>query len=73
MSAMTLGGNVEVQDNCFIGMNATIAQNVKVGKNAIIGMGCSISSNVSPNSVYSAKGTVKRNISSDEVSKQFLR
>ena len=73
LSSMTLGGNVEVGNNCFLGMNSTVAQNVKVGKNTIIGMGCSISQDTSHHSVYSAKGTSKRKISSDEVSKRFLR
>lgn len=73
LSSVTLGGNVEVEDNCFVGMNSTIAQNVKIGKDTIIGMGCSISKNISSNSVYSANGTKKRKMSSHEVSKRFLR
>lgn len=73
VSAMTLGGNVQVEDNCFLGMNSTIAQNVKVGQNSIVGMGCSISRNTAPNSVYTAKGTLLRNLSSEMISKQFLR
>ena len=73
VSAMTMGGNVEVGDNCFLGMNSTIAQNVKVGENTIIGMGCSIGVNTASNSVYSAKGTSKRKVSYDEVNDRFLR
>lgn len=72
-SAMTMGGNVQIGDNCFLGMNSTIAQNVKVGDNSIIGMGCSISRDTAPNSVYSDKGTSVRKVSSEEVSKRFLR
>jgi sugar O-acyltransferase (sialic acid O-acetyltransferase NeuD family) len=73
VSAMTLGGNVLIEDNCFLGMNSTVAQNVKVGENSIIGMGCSISRNTAPNSVYSNKGTSMRKVSSEDVSKRFLR
>ncbi|WP_029036038.1 acetyltransferase [Salinimicrobium xinjiangense] len=72
VSAMTLGGNVEVGDNCFLGMNSTVAQNVKLGENTIIGMGCTISRDTEPNSVYSAKGTSKRKVSYTEVSQRFL-
>lgn len=73
LSSMTLGGNVEVGNNCFLGMNSTVAQNVKVEKNTIIGMECTINQDTSPHSVNSIKGTSKRKIPSDEVSKRFLR
>jgi acetyltransferase-like isoleucine patch superfamily enzyme len=73
VSAMTLGGNVEIGDNCFLGMNSTVAQNVKIGENNIIGMGCTISKDTEPNSVYSSKGTSKRKISYNKVSQKFLR
>ena len=34
-------GNVDIGDNCFIGMNSIICKPVKIGNNCIVGGGCS--------------------------------
>jgi sugar O-acyltransferase (sialic acid O-acetyltransferase NeuD family) len=73
ISAMTLGGNVEVGNNCFLGMNSTVAQNVKIAEKTIIGMGCSISGDTQSNSVYASNTTSKRKISYEEVVNRFLK
>lgn len=73
LSACTTGGNVNIGDNSFIGMNSAIKQNIKIERNNIIGMGCIISSDTSENSVYTNKGTVKRDNSYEQVASLFLK
>lgn len=73
VSVSTLGGNVVVGNECFLGMNSVVKQNVKIANKNIIGMGCVIENNTSENSVFSNKGTVLRDISFDKVSNRFLK
>jgi acetyltransferase-like isoleucine patch superfamily enzyme len=44
-------GTIEIKDNCFIGINATIMGNVKIGPNAIVGACSVVTKNVPANSV----------------------
>jgi acetyltransferase-like isoleucine patch superfamily enzyme len=44
-------GTIEVMDNCFIGVNATILGNVRIGPNAIVGACSVVTKDVPPNSV----------------------
>ncbi len=73
LSVSTLGGSVRIGDDSFIGMNSVIKQNVIIGDKNIIGMGCVIENDTLENSVYSNKGTVKRNTTYDKVSSRFLK
>lgn len=47
-----LAGNVEVDENSFIGANSVIKQGVKIGKNVIVGAGTVVIKNLEDNSVY---------------------
>lgn len=41
-----IAGKVVIEDNVWIGMNASILPNVRLGKNAIVGMGAIVSKSV---------------------------
>jgi len=44
-------GKIEIQDNCFIGMNAIIMPNVTIGRNSVVGAGAVVTKDVPPNSI----------------------
>jgi acetyltransferase-like isoleucine patch superfamily enzyme len=44
-------GKIEVEDNCFIGVNAIILPNVKIGRNSIVGSGAVVTKDIPPQSV----------------------
>lgn len=74
LSSCTLGGNVQVENFTFIGMNAAIQQNVRIGENNIIGMGCNIEKNTKENQIYHAgKATVLRAVTTDQFEKKYLK
>ncbi|CAN5204551.1 acetyltransferase [soil metagenome] len=73
LSATILGGNVTIGACSYLGMNTVIKQNVKIGEKNIMGMGCIIEQDTEPGSVYSNKGTMKRNITYDKLFSKFLK
>ncbi|UZH55501.1 acetyltransferase [Salinimicrobium tongyeongense] len=72
MSGAKTGGNVRIGENCYIGLNASIKQNLTIADNTIIGMGCIMEKDTNKNEVYTHKGTLKRKISSIQISSRFL-
>lgn len=72
MTSCTLGGNVKIGNNSFIGIHACIKQGVKVGNNNIIGMGCSIAYDTNDDEVYSDRASVKRKVSSQRIKDRYL-
>lgn len=45
-------GKIIIEDNCFIGMNATILPGVKIGHNSIVGACSLVNKDIEPDSVY---------------------
>ena len=41
-----LAGSIIIEDNVFVGINATILPRIKIGKNAIIGAGAVVTKDV---------------------------
>lgn len=72
LSGCFLGGNVQIGDNSFLGLNSTVNQNVKIGRGNIIGVGSNISKDTGENEVYTNNGTVKRTISSERIKNLYL-
>lgn len=72
ISVCTTGGNVNIADNCFIGMNSVIKPNVKIAENTIIGMGCVVVDNTENDGVYMGNPTKKRDATYEQMSKKFL-
>lgn len=58
-------GPIVVEDNCFIGINATVLRNVTIGKNSIVAAGAVVTKDVPPNSVVA--GTPARVVSTTEI------
>ncbi len=65
---LNIFGKIEIEDNCFIGMNSLILPNVKVGKNSIIGAGSVVTKDIPSGSV--AVGVPARVIGTTEKYKQ---
>jgi acetyltransferase-like isoleucine patch superfamily enzyme len=63
-------GKIEIEDNCFIGVNAIILPNVKIGRNSIIGSGAVVAKDIPPGSV--AVGVPARVISTAEEYKKKM-
>lgn len=72
LSVSTLGGNVQVDDFSFLGMNSVIRHGVQIGKFSLIGMNAHIEKNTQEYSVYSNKETSLRNIHSSKLFDQLL-
>jgi acetyltransferase-like isoleucine patch superfamily enzyme len=49
--AAILGGSVDIGEDSWIGMNATIREHIKVGKNALVGMGAVVIDDVPDNDI----------------------
>ena len=73
ISGSKTGGNVKIGDHCYLGLNASIKQNLTIAANTIIGMGCIIEQDILISSVYTHKGTTKRNLNPDQISRLFLK
>jgi len=48
---LNMFGKIEIEDNCFVGMNSIILPNVKVGRNSIVGAGSVVTKDIPPGSV----------------------
>jgi acetyltransferase-like isoleucine patch superfamily enzyme len=44
-------GSIEIFDNCFIGVKATIMGNVKIGPNSVVGAAAVVTKDVPPNTI----------------------
>lgn len=73
ISGSTIGGNTNVGDLSFLGLNSAISQNLTIGKANIIGMNTTIERSTRENAVYSHKGTTLRKMNSSKVSDRTLR
>jgi len=73
LSVTTLGGNVEVGDGTYLGMNSTVKQNTKIAKRNIIGMNVAVDRDTDPDSVYTHLGSSKRDLTYQQVEKRFLQ
>lgn len=73
VSGSKTGGNVKIGNNCYVGLNASIKQNLNIADGTIIGMGCVIEKDIPESSVYTQKGTTKRNIEPEQVARLFLK
>ena len=73
MSGAKTGGNVVIGKFSYIGLNASIKQNIRIGENSMIGMNCNIEKDTEMNSVYTHKGTIKRDIDASVLGNRFLK
>lgn len=67
ISAATLAGQVDVQNNVFIGIGSVIGPNITLGAKTVIGIGCVIRKSTPPESVYVDSGTKRLKMDSSKV------
>jgi len=72
LSACHLGGDSKIGDISFLGMNSTVNQHVVVGRANVIGVGSNICSNTNDHEVFTNRGTVKRDLSSEDLKNRYL-
>ena len=48
---VSVGGDVDIGPNCYLGSGAIIRNGIKIGENSIVGMGSVVLKDVEPNSV----------------------
>lgn len=68
-SHVVVSGAAEIKDYSFLGVNATIRDSVVIEKENLIGAGSVILKNTQVGEVYSQRGTVKFDKTSDEIRK----
>ncbi len=49
--SLTGFGKIDIRDNCYIGINATILPNVTIGPNSVVGAGSLVNRDVPPDTV----------------------
>lgn len=52
-------GQVVIEDDCWIGSNATILKGVRIGRGSVIGAGAIVSKDIPPYSIYTGVPEVK--------------
>lgn len=73
LSSCTLGGNVHIGEETFVGLNAVIRERTQVKEKNVIGMGVVISSNTQPKAVYASPAFKPHRLSYDDISKDYLK
>ncbi|MFW5886120.1 MAG: acetyltransferase [Bacteroidota bacterium] len=63
----TIGANVNIGDNCFIGINASVNSGVNIGEFSLIDVGSIVKKDIPPYSVVSAAASDRRNIDARRV------
>ena len=52
--------SIKIEDNVWVGANASILKGVTIGKNAVIAAGAVVSQNVPANTIYFGRNQIKR-------------
>ena len=68
-SHVVVSGGVSIEDQCFIGVNATIRDHISIGVGTIIGAGALVMKNTNPFSIYAPEPTQPRASTSKEIKK----
>ncbi|NIY94214.1 acetyltransferase [Vibrio diazotrophicus] len=66
-SHVVVSGGVVVEEQCFIGVNATLRDHITIGYKSIIGASAIILSNVEPEGVYISQGTERSKVPSSRI------
>lgn len=69
VSNVGIAGHVTLGKNCFLGINSGIRNGISVGDECVIGAGAMILDDTKNNEVYVSKGTIKLDISSNNLKK----
>lgn len=69
---MSLSGCVNINNNCFIGNNATIKDHIKLADYTLVGAGAYINQDTEEYSVYVPAKTVRINKKSNDIKLQYI-
>ena len=61
---MVISGGVEVGEQCFIGVNATLRDHIKVGAKCVVGAGSLLLADAEPEGVYIGAATERSRVPS---------
>jgi acetyltransferase-like isoleucine patch superfamily enzyme len=62
-----ISGGVEIGEQCFVGVNATLRDHIKVGAKSVIGAGTLILSDVARDGVYIGSSTERSKVPSSRL------
>jgi sugar O-acyltransferase (sialic acid O-acetyltransferase NeuD family) len=68
-SHVVVSGGVEIGEQCFIGVNATLRDHIKVGDKCVIGAGAILLGDAGPEGVYMAPATERSKVPSTRLRK----
>lgn len=68
-SHVVISGRVEVDEQCFLGVNSTIRDQVKIGRRTVIGAGALILKSCDEDGLYVSARTERSNLSSSRIRK----
>ena len=68
-SHVVISGGVEIGEQCFIGVNATLRDRIKIGSKSVIGAGALILHSVEPDSLFIGSKTKKSQVTSGDLKK----
>ena len=54
---MVVSGGVEIGEQCFIGVNATLRDHIKIGEKCVIGAGALLLGDAEPEGIYKGAAT----------------
>jgi acetyltransferase-like isoleucine patch superfamily enzyme len=66
-SHVVVSGGVEIGEECFIGVNATLRDHIKVGDKCVIGAGALLLSDAEPEGVYIGAATERSKVPSTKL------
>jgi len=64
---VVVSGGVEIGEQCFIGVNATLRDHIKIGCECVIGAGTLLLADTEPEGVYIGKATERSKIPSKKL------
>ena len=58
---------VEIGEQCFVGVNATLRDHIKIGDRCVVGAGALMLANAAPEGVYMGTATNRSNVPSERL------
>lgn len=68
-SHVVVSGGVEIGEQCFVGVNATLRDHIKIGDKCVIGAGAILLADAEPEGVYMAPATERSKVPSTRLRK----
>ena len=62
-----VSGHVAIEENCFVGVNATIRDKVRIARDCVVGAGALIMRDTQPGQVYAVRGTAAAPLKSTDL------